>query len=44
MTIFITGNPSCGKSTLIQKLLDEISDKKVSGIFKGAKSAKEIAR
>jgi nucleoside-triphosphatase THEP1 len=32
MNIFITGNPGCGKSTLIQKFLDEISDKKVSGI------------
>jgi len=33
MNIFITGNPGCGKSTLIQKFLDEISDKKVSGII-----------
>lgn len=33
MNIFITGNPGCGKSTLIQKVLDEISDKKVSGII-----------
>jgi nucleoside-triphosphatase len=33
MNIFITGNPRCGKSTLIQKVLDEISDKKVSGII-----------
>jgi len=33
MNIFITGNPRCGKSTLIQKFLDEISDKKVSGII-----------
>ena len=31
MNIFITGNPRCGKSTLIQKVLDEISDKEVSG-------------
>ena len=33
MNIFITGNPRCGKSTLIQKVLNEISDKKVSGII-----------
>ncbi|MGB8951584.1 MAG: NTPase [Candidatus Aminicenantales bacterium] len=33
MNIFITGNPGCGKSTLIQKVLDKISDKKVSGII-----------
>ena len=33
MNIFITGNPRCGKSTLIQKILDQISDKKVSGII-----------
>ena len=33
MNIFITGNPRCGKSTLIQKVLDEIFDKKVSGII-----------
>jgi len=33
MNIFITGNPRCGKSTLIKKVLDEISDKKVSGII-----------
>jgi len=33
MNIFITGNPRCGKSTLIQKVLDEISGKKVSGII-----------
>ena len=33
MNIFITGNPGCGKSTLIQKVLEEISDKKVSGII-----------
>lgn len=31
MNIFITGNPRSGKSTLIQRLLGEISDKKVSG-------------
>lgn len=33
MNIFVTGNPKCGKSTLIQKVLGEISDKKVSGII-----------
>ena len=33
MNIFITGNPRCGKSTLIKEVLDEISDKKVSGII-----------
>ena len=33
MNIFITGNPRCGKSTLIQKILTEISNKKVSGII-----------
>jgi nucleoside-triphosphatase len=33
MNIFITGNPGCGKSTLIKKLLEEISGKKVSGII-----------
>jgi nucleoside-triphosphatase THEP1 len=33
MNIFITGNPGCGKSTLVQKLLTELSDKDVSGIL-----------
>lgn len=33
MNVFITGNPRCGKSTLIKEVLDEISDKKVSGII-----------
>ncbi len=33
MNIFITGNPGCGKSTLIQKILAEISDKKISGFI-----------
>lgn len=33
MNIFITGNPRCGKSTLIQKVLNEISDKKISGFI-----------
>ncbi len=33
MNIFVTGNPRCGKSTLIQRLLDEISDKNVSGFI-----------
>jgi len=33
MNIFITGNPGCGKSTLIEKLLAEISDKRISGII-----------
>lgn len=33
MNIFITGNPGCGKSTLIKKILEEISNEKVSGII-----------
>jgi len=33
MNIFITGNPRCGKSTLIQKVLDEMSGKKISGFI-----------
>jgi len=33
MNIFITGKPGCGKSTLISKFLEQISDKKVSGII-----------
>ena len=33
MNIFITGNPRCGKSTLIQRILDEISDRKISGFI-----------
>jgi len=33
MNIFITGNPRCGKSTLIQKILDDISDKNLSGFI-----------
>jgi nucleoside-triphosphatase THEP1 len=33
MNIFITGNPRCGKSTLIQKVLNDIADKKISGII-----------
>ena len=33
MNIFITGNPRCGKSTLIQKVLNDISDQKISGII-----------
>jgi len=33
MNIFITGNPRCGKSTLILKVLEEISAKKFSGII-----------
>jgi nucleoside-triphosphatase len=33
MNIFVTGNPGCGKSTLIQTLLEEISGRKVSGII-----------
>jgi nucleoside-triphosphatase THEP1 len=33
MNIFISGNPGCGKSTLIKKFLEEISNKKVSGII-----------
>jgi len=33
MNIFITGNPGCGKSTLIKKLLEEIFNKRVSGII-----------
>jgi nucleoside-triphosphatase THEP1 len=33
MNIFVTGNPRCGKSTLIQRLLDQISAKNVSGFI-----------
>jgi nucleoside-triphosphatase len=33
MNIFITGNPRSGKSTLIKKLLEKLSGKKVSGII-----------
>jgi len=33
MNIFITGNPGCGKSTLIKELLEETSGKNVSGII-----------
>lgn len=33
MNIFITGNPRCGKSTLVQKILDKISDKNLSGFI-----------
>ncbi len=33
MNIFITGSPRCGKSTLIQKLLAEISGKRISGFI-----------
>jgi nucleoside-triphosphatase len=33
MNIFITGNPGCGKSTLIKKILEILSDKKVSGFI-----------
>jgi len=44
MNIFITGNPGCGKSTLIKKLLEEISDKKVSGIITPEIRAEEERR
>jgi nucleoside-triphosphatase len=33
MKIFITGNPGSGKSTLIKRILDHISGKKVAGII-----------
>ena len=33
MNLFITGHPRCGKSTLIKKVYEKISDKKVSGIL-----------
>jgi nucleoside-triphosphatase len=33
MNIFITGNPRCGKSTLIQKVLTEISGRNVAGFI-----------
>jgi nucleoside-triphosphatase len=33
MNIFVTGNPRCGKSTLIQRLLAGVSDKNVSGFI-----------
>ncbi len=33
MNIFITGNPRCGKSTLIQKILADISNKNLSGFI-----------
>ncbi len=33
MNVFITGNPGSGKSTLISRLLEEMSGRKVSGIL-----------
>ena len=33
MNVFITGNPRCGKSTLIQKILNNLSDEKIAGII-----------
>jgi len=33
MNVFITGNPRCGKSTLIQKILNGLSGKKIAGII-----------
>jgi nucleoside-triphosphatase len=33
MVVFITGNPGSGKSTLVQRLLGGLADKKVAGII-----------
>ncbi len=32
MNIFITGNPGCGKSTLIKELIDAFKDERIAGI------------
>lgn len=33
MNIFITGNPGCGKSTLVKRLLQDMTGKKIAGII-----------
>lgn len=33
MNLFITGNPGCGKSTLIRELIDAVKGKRIAGIM-----------